>query len=933
MATVNQVTDHNPNQVSQSRKKLPLRFVLIVPFVLQIFAAVGLIGYLSLRNGQKAVNDLATQLQHEVSDRVSLHLDNYLAQPHQLQKVTINAINLGHVDVQNFPGAGHYFWQQLQVFDSVSYIGYALTTGEFVGAGRFLSNQGFTIDEISPNTDGNNHTYATDSQGNRREIVKVYSPEDWNPLQDAWYQQTLKRGENGFNSVFIWPDDPDVISVSLSHPLYDNQKKIIGVFNVELFLSNISDFLRQLEVSPSSRIFIIERDGQLIADSTTHKSWIQENEVTQRVKILDSPDHLIGQTAQFLQQSFGNFSAIQEEQILMFKSLQNSWWRRERNFIHITPWRDELGLDWLVVTVVPESDFMAQINANTRTTILLCLLALAIAILLGMYTARWISQPILRISEATQAIAGGNLNQQVSAPQVNELGILAQAFNQMAQQLKASFTALEKTNESLEIRVEERTIELKKAKETADSANQAKSEFLANMSHELRTPLNAILGFTQVMQRDSSLKGEQRENLGIISRSGEHLLSLISDVLDMSKIEAGRITLNENSFDLYRLLHTLEDMLAIKVEAKDLLLLVERTPEVPQYIYTDESKLRQVLINLIGNAIKFTEQGGIVLRVGLDNSPQTLRFEVEDSGAGISPQEIDTLFDAFVQTETGRKSQQGTGLGLPISRKFVQLMGGDIKVKSTVGEGTVFCFTIQFSAATIAELEEEQPSRSIIGLEIEQPSYRILAVDDRWENRQLLLKLLKPLGFEVKEAENGQEAIEIWQDWEPQLIFMDMRMPILDGYEATKQIKATTKGQATVIIALTASAFEEERSIVLSAGCDDFLRKPFREIVLLKAIASHLGVRYLYEENSLPLVAPQENNSESLSAQSLTVMSGEWREQLQQAATEADEDLILQLLTQIPAEYAPIANSLKTLVDEFLFEEIIYLTQSNLIKA
>lgn len=937
MAKVNHVIQ---NDYPQGGKNIPLYIVLIVPFVLQIFGTVGLIGYLSLRNGQKAVNDLAIQLQHEVSDRVALHLDNYLKTPLQLQQISLNAIEEGHLNLQNFSDAGKYFWQQLQMFDNVSYVGYALTTGEFAGAGRFLQDQDFTIDEISASTSGNNHTYGTDSEGNRTEVVKVYSPQDWNPLEDAWYTEAIKRGKNGFNPVYMWPDDPDVIAISISFPLYNNQQETIGVFNIDLFLSTISDFLRQLEVSPSSKVFIIERDGKLIANSTSHKPWIQNNSKTQRMSVLDSPDMLIQQSASFLKQEFGNFQAIQTEQTLTFQSPGNSWWgmARENNFIHVTPWQDQFGLDWLVIVAIPESDFMAQINANKRTTILLCLLALGIATLLGIYTARWISQPILLISEASQAIADGNLHQKVAAPQVNELGNLAQSFNKMAQQLQESFTALEKTNESLELRVEERTTELQKAKETADTANKAKSEFLANMSHELRTPLNAILGFTQVMQRDSALKPEQKDNLGIISRSGEHLLSLIGDVLDMSKIEAGRITLNENNFDLYRLLHTLEDMLALKAEARGLQLLVEYTEQVPQYVKTDESKLRQVLINLINNAIKFTTEGGVNLRVGFDEFSHRLRCEVEDTGAGISPEEIDSLFDAFVQTETGRKSQQGTGLGLPISRKFVQLMGGDIQVKSTVGKGTLFSFTIQCHPASQGDLEEQLPTCRVVSVEPGKPPCRILAVDDRWENRQLLLKLLIPLGFEVKEAENGQEAITVWQNWQPHLIFMDMRMPVLDGYEATKQIKATIQGQATVVVALTASAFEEERSIVLSAGCDDFLRKPFQESVLLAAISKHLGVGYVYADDALSSTTPQQTQSESeelfeLSAESLTVMVGEWREKLHQGAAEADEELILQLLEEIPPQHVAMANALRNLVDEFLFEQIMELTQSQLIES
>ncbi len=513
---------------------------------------------------------------------------------------------------------------------------------------------------------------------------------------------------------------------------------------------------------------------------------------------------------------------------------------------------------------------------------------------------------------------------------------------------------------------------LRKAKEAADAANRAKSEFLASMSHELRTPLNAILGFTQVMNRDPSLGKEQQQNLGIISRSGEHLLDLINDILEMSKIEAGRTIFNENSFDLYRLLDSLEEMLRLKADAKGLQLIFERTPDVPQYVQTDEGKLRQVLINLLGNAIKFTEEGGVTLRVRREqgsrgageqgrqgdkgtretrsrgktinkqqttnnkqqttNNKQqtTIHFEVEDSGPGIAPEEVDKLFEAFGQTETGRKSQQGTGLGLPISQKFVQLMGGNITVSSILGSGTMFGFDIQVSLAQASDIQTTQTTRKVIGLAPDQPKYRILAVDDRLESRLLLVKLLSSMGFSVREAANGKEAIEQWESWEPHLIWMDMRMPVMDGYEATKKIKATIKGQATVIIALTASAFEEERTVVLDAGCDDFMRKPFREEMLWEKMAQHLGVRYLYqesEENSQSKIHNPKSKIDRPLDVHLSQMSTEWVVQLHQAACECSDDLIFELIEQIPQENTPLAIALKDLAENFLFDKIMELTK------
>ena len=485
--------------------------------------------------------------------------------------------------------------------------------------------------------------------------------------------------------------------------------------------------------------------------------------------------------------------------------------------------------------------------------------------------------------------------------------------------------------------------QLKKSKEAADAANTAKSEFLANMSHELRTPLNAILGFTQLMLHDSSLRREDRENLGIISRAAEHLLSLINDVLDMSKIEAGRMTLNPHNFDLYRLLDTIKEIFDLKADSKGLEFIFERTADVPQYVQTDEKKLRQVLINLLSNAFKFTEEGGVYVsltkkqssrHVHLDTrdnneliSDNCLLITVRDTGLGIAPHEIDRLFEAFVQTETGRKSHKGTGLGLPISRQFVQLMGGELTVSSKLGEGTIFQFEIEVKQVEETEIESQQPTRKIIALAPDQPTYRILIVDDRWTNRQLLLKILVPLGFEVREAENGQEAIEIWHNWEPHLIWMDMRMPIMDGYEATKQIKSHLKGQATVIIALTASTFEEERAVVLSAGCDDFVRKPFQDEKIFAKMSEFLGIRYVYEDSDHSGLSESETTIEKLTPESLRVMPTEWIVELNQAATKLNEYSILTLIEQIPAEYASVAKGLMDLVNHVRFDVIVSLSE------
>jgi signal transduction histidine kinase len=505
---------------------------------------------------------------------------------------------------------------------------------------------------------------------------------------------------------------------------------------------------------------------------------------------------------------------------------------------------------------------------------------------------------------------------------------------------------LQKRLQEQNVQLEREIMDRQRAEEAAKVANQAKSTFLANMSHELRTPLNAILGFAQIMQRSRTLPQEHQNNVKIINRSGEYLLSLINDVLDMSKIEAGKITLDEQNVDLYCLLDEVHDLFYLRASSKQLQFGIERGDEVPRYIHSDAKKLRQVLINLIGNALKFTQEGGIYLHVksqrpkapqptfvkgllekgGIDSKEVILEFRVEDSGAGIAEDEIEKLFEAFTQTASGRASQQGTGLGLPISRQFVQLMGGDISVHSEVGNGSVFKFSIRTQVVNGAELASESypTTRQVIALEPNQPRYRILIVDDKWDNRQLLIQRLNPLGFELREASNGQEAINIYDEWQPHLIWMDIRMPVMDGLQAAQHIKATPGGKEVAIVALTASTLAEEKSQVLAAGCDDFLRKPFKDADIFDLMHKHIGVRYIYDVKE---AVYDDTAQKVITPEALATLPDEFLTQMHQAALDLDIELTHNFIIQVKKQNEPLGNALLQLANQFQYSRLLELIE------
>jgi two-component system sensor histidine kinase/response regulator len=487
-----------------------------------------------------------------------------------------------------------------------------------------------------------------------------------------------------------------------------------------------------------------------------------------------------------------------------------------------------------------------------------------------------------------------------------------------SQQLQAANQQLHDANE-----------QLLQAKADADAANRAKSTFLSTMSHEIRTPMNAILGYAQLMSRDPNLGTEAKANLAIIGRSGEHLLGLINDILDMSKIEAGRIELNPSTFNLPRLLDDLASMFRLRAEAKALRFEMLVDGESVPYVVADESKTRQVLINLLGNAVKFTQLGRIKMRVSLErrNAGQLwMSATVEDTGSGLTDEEQKKLFEPFIQTSRGHNGHEGTGLGLAISRKYARLMGGDITVSSQQGQGSIFRLEIPIEAGDAGVAIKRKAPRRVVALRTGQESPKILVVDDHMENRDWLMKLLSAIGFSVEGAGNGLAAIQNWEDWSPRLILMDVHMPVMDGLEATRRIKTDPRGKETAIVVLTASALDEDRRAVAQSGADEFLSKPCREDELLEKIRALLNVTYDYEEISEAEGRPLAGMTALSSA--LAQLPLELVEELRNATSIGNKKLLDTLILRVPATGdAEAARSLQELADKYQYDDLTRLLE------
>ena len=547
----------------------------------------------------------------------------------------------------------------------------------------------------------------------------------------------------------------------------------------------------------------------------------------------------------------------------------------------------------------------AEFEQNA-TTIAYCLIGVVLLIFIAQFSLTLL--PVIRSIQTLQIgakkLGMGDLDYRLHIHTGDEIEQLATEFNQMAGKLADSYSSL------------------KQKQKAADIANQAKSEFLANMSHELRTPLNGILGYAQIMQRSSSLANSEKTKVDIIYKCASHLLTLINDILDLSKIEAGKMEIYPREFHFPSLLQGVVEICQIKAELKGVTFVYQSDAELPTGIVGDEKRLRQVLINLLSNAIKFTEDGTVTFTVS-QALEDKIRFEVRDTGIGMTTEEIEHIFQAFEQVGAGKMQAEGTGLGLAISQKFVQLMGGNIQLESQAGVGSIFWFELHLPPAQEwVTANQSDRSGQIIGIKDVHP--KLLIVDDKWENRSVIVNLLTPIGFEVIEASNGEEGWEKTQQFHPDVVITDLVMPVMDGFEMIRWIQSSDEiKQNTVVIASSASVFQFDQQQSLEAGAADFLPKPIQASELLNKLQKHLNLKWVYQEISRSLFSEVAETTETTE---ITPPPVEEIENLYSLAMKGHFKGIIKqvkLIQNLDQKYVPFAKKVEQLAKGFEDQKLL----------
>lgn len=843
------------NSLAKISRKVPLRVILIVPFILQIMGAVGLVGYLSFKNGEKAVNDLGNRLTNETSSRIQTHVLSYLHQSNLILEVIFAGIQTGEVNVDNFPALSRYFWYMVAQNQVASYIYYANSFGDFVGVERQDNGQYF-LKIRDQWTSPIRETYLLNDQGEKSEFI---TRSKYDTISRPWYQAAVQAGQSTWSPIYAFFSRKNtLLGMTPAKPIYDSNGKLKGILALNITLVQLTQFLENLKVSPSGQSFIMERDGKLVASSTISQPFLIKGEGNQReisrFNAMNVDEPIVRSTTQYLIQKFGSINQIDRGENFKF-SLNN-----QEQFVTILPVQDGRGIDWLIVVIVPASDFMEQIHANNRITIILCFAALILAMIIGILTSRWVLTPIVQLKKAALDWSEGKFDRIIKLERSDELGVLANTFNQMAEQLQNFFHTLEAKNKKLQ------------------ELDQLKDEFLANTSHELRTPLNGIIGLAESLIEGvtGELPDLTKANLAMIVSSGKRLSHLVNDILDFSQLKHKHIELQLKPIRMREIIDVIFTLSRPLVGHKNIELVNEISRDLPA-VEADENRLQQILYNLIGNGIKFTESGRVTVSAKIckpsseGENPDHLEITIEDTGIGIPEDKIDRIFESFEQVDgSTARIYGGTGLGLAVTRQLVELHGGKIGVVSELEKGSKFTFTLPLSptpldsgysqqnllsSSLISAWETSNTIKNIPNLNWDistsESQFKILIVDDELINLQVLTNTLSLENYAIYQATNGKEALEIIdQGVHPDLILLDVMMPNMTGYEVSQKLRESFLPIQLPIVMLTAKNQVEDLVEGFRAGANDYLTKPFSKNELLARIRIHINLAKINESYS-----------------------------------------------------------------------------------